>query len=197
MEIEQVTASYTRRAESRRYYLKYKERVKENSRIYYQAHKKKSNQNSRSWVKNNPERRKEILHRYYLNHKEQIKAYQDIHRKGVGRESKLRRLHEYRAKKSINGGSHTGTEWLKLLRRFNNECLNCGSKERIEKDHIKPISKGGSNSLENLQPLCRSCNAAKNANEKNLIPYFFFKESFMNDIFYLDSMRQPIWNSLI
>lgn len=35
------------------------------------------------------------------------------------------------------------------------------SYEQMTLDHILPKSKGGSNGQENLQPLCRPCNAAK------------------------------------
>lgn len=34
-------------------------------------------------------------------------------------------------------------------------------KEFLSIDHIKPVSKGGSNNLENLQILCLSCNSKK------------------------------------
>lgn len=37
-----------------------------------------------------------------------------------------------------------------------------GSEVLMTKDHIIPKSKGGSNHLSNLQPMCTNCNAAKN-----------------------------------
>lgn len=40
-------------------------------------------------------------------------------------------------------------------------CLCCGSSNNIHLDHIIPISKGGENSIENIQPLCRGCNISK------------------------------------
>jgi len=47
------------------------------------------------------------------------------------------------------------------LKKFNNKCVNCGSAEYLELDHIKPISLGGDNSEENIQVLCRLCNRSK------------------------------------
>lgn len=40
-------------------------------------------------------------------------------------------------------------------------CCKCGSDEDITIDHIKPLSKGGTNDIKNLQKLCRRCNASK------------------------------------
>lgn len=48
-----------------------------------------------------------------------------------------------------------------VMRRDNNQCLNCGKKEDLTLDHIIPISLGGCDSNENLQILCRSCNSKK------------------------------------
>ncbi len=54
--------------------------------------------------------------------------------------------------------------WLKkeILER-DRCCVNCGSFDNLEIDHIIPVSRGGSSGKENLQILCKTCNRKKAA----------------------------------
>lgn len=48
-----------------------------------------------------------------------------------------------------------------VFSRYGSACLKCGANDNIALDHIKPVSKGGLDTIENLQPLCQSCNSSK------------------------------------
>ena len=52
---------------------------------------------------------------------------------------------------------------MNVWRRDNGKCSSCGSKEKLEYDHIIPVSKGGSNTERNVQLLCEKCNREKAA----------------------------------
>ena len=48
-----------------------------------------------------------------------------------------------------------------VWQRDGGKCTQCGSTSYLEFDHIIPHTKGGANTLENVQLLCRSCNLKK------------------------------------
>jgi 5-methylcytosine-specific restriction endonuclease McrA len=62
--------------------------------------------------------------------------------------------------------AYTIIEWQALKEKYNHTCLRCGKAEpeiKLTVDHILPISKDGNNTIDNIQPLCSSCNSSKGA----------------------------------
>lgn len=102
------------------------------------------------------------------------KAYREHHRERylehARRWSKLhpdsserRRLRRVHLLSQVEG-SFTLLEWRTKLALYPN-CPACGrdwsETVRPTVDHIRPVSKGGSNLIANIQPLCQPCNSRK------------------------------------
>lgn len=64
-------------------------------------------------------------------------------------------------------GSHTDAEWFALVRSVRRRCAYCGCETRpvgewrLTMDHIVPVSRGGSDAIENLCVACAGCNSDK------------------------------------
>ena len=69
-------------------------------------------------------------------------------------------------------GVHTEMQWLAFVASFGSRCVMCGTfSPSLQKDHVVPIYQGGSDGMDNLQPLCQPCNAAKGPDSTNWAAY--------------------------
>lgn len=62
------------------------------------------------------------------------------------------------------GGSHSVEEWEEVKSMYSYTCPACFRKEpeiKLTRDHILSLSNGGSDDIENIQPLCVRCNSRK------------------------------------
>lgn len=69
----------------------------------------------------------------------------------------------YRARKLNAQGAHTDEDWNRMLRIWNWSCAYCGNAGEMTRDHVIPLSRGGSDFIGNIVPACARCNSSKNA----------------------------------
>lgn len=150
------------------------ERDREYNEAYYKENRKRYAERASVYRQNNRERSREAIRVYREGHPEADRRYyeanRDKHRERVKayRQSNLGRYAIYAAnrlarKKNI-GGSVAPAQWEELKAYYGYTCLCCGRREpdiTLTMDHVIPITKGGINAIENIQPLCGSCNSSK------------------------------------
>lgn len=115
------------------------------------------NPNWKGGLTNTKEKKREYQRKWWKNHPEKL------------RHKKRRRY----ARKKGADGDYTLKEWKELKEKFNHKCPKCGKEEpeiELTVDHIVPLSKGGNNDIDNIQPLCRKCNAQKCDDVKEFEP---------------------------
>jgi hypothetical protein len=111
---------------------------------------------------------------YYINNNET--KYNDNQIKVILENNLIKELEEFKKKEKQNEifKEYLLNENTKIVRqpipeeikqavwlRDEGKCVYCGLKENLQYDHIIPFSKGGNNTIDNLQILCESCNKKK------------------------------------
>ena len=186
------------RADSARYYAAHKAERQVYQLAYAKSHRKENNERERARRETHPiihaRRKKESYQRnrekvlatnrlYNLKHREEKAEASREWRRLHPRKAKalsMRSKHVYRARLAKAKGFFTYREFRNLCKKYGYRCLSCGKTEQqlfdinrvLVPDHVKPISRGGSNSIDNIQPLCHSikngrngCNNSKHASE--------------------------------
>lgn len=125
---------------------------------YYKRHSEEHKSNSMRWKRTHREKINELNRMRYNPEleKQKRKNRRQINWAKV-RETERKHKERRRGANII----HTRDEWIALCDQYNNICLSCRRNIKLERDHIIPLSKGGDDHINNIQPLCRSCNAKK------------------------------------
>jgi 5-methylcytosine-specific restriction endonuclease McrA len=79
----------------------------------------------------------------------------------VAREQKAK---HHARKKHAPVNDFTAKQWRALCKAMGYCCAYCGKKfpfKDLTQDHITPLAKGGSHTLSNIIPACKSCNSRK------------------------------------
>lgn len=86
-------------------------------------------------------------------------------------------------------------EWKECVIFFGGTCAYCGGTvrkgQRLTRDHLEPVSKGGRTIQSNIVPACGSCNSSKGAED--------FKEWFMKQPFFSQDRLNKIfkWRTIM
>lgn len=132
------------------------EKLKNAIHKWAQLNKKHVSDNGKRWYQENKESKRERdnkrFRERYANDQEFRKHKNDY---------KSHFNHKRRAQMESESATLTQEQWDFLCVKYNYRCLCCREKKPLTIDHIVPLSKGGTHSIDNVQPLCKSCNSKK------------------------------------
>lgn len=148
------------------------------SREWFKKNRDRANEHHRRFLEKNPdyyrrpdivEKQRKITKDYYQRN---IEEYRAAHREYYrnNKPAYMAAIHRRRARRLLNGGTFTHQEFEALCVLYGNICLKCRKAAKLTPDHVIPLCKGGRNSIENLQPLCLTCNISKGQNSYDYRP---------------------------
>lgn len=144
---------------NRKYYQKHREQILERQQLpeVKALHRK----HSLEWTRRNRQRARIASLRNWAANKDSFKRRLRAWRLANPGKTKAQKQLR-RARVMGGGGSFTAQEWQDLCARYNHQCLRCKRTDvKLTADHVLPVSKGGSSNIDNIQPLCLSCNSGK------------------------------------
>lgn len=134
-------------------------------RKYQQAHREQLSEYKKTWAELNSERVVAAKRDHYRRKREEIisrsKLWGEENPEKV-KAAKANNRRKRRAARHASRGSFTAEEFAELCERYGDRCLRCGDTEAaLEADHVVPLTRGGSDDIGNIQPLCGRCNRSK------------------------------------
>jgi len=145
------------------------EKINKNLKQYRIENPEKIRAMQKLYRERNPEKVATAKRKYYQDNKKQIKVATALWRKN-NPEKHAASNRGHLARKKGADGSHTIEDWHWLCDKFDNRCWKCGKKIKLSVDHIHAPALGGSDYIQNIQPLCISCNSSKNQKIISYLP---------------------------
>jgi len=137
----------------------------ETRRKYQEEHKAQISEYKKSWTANYSQRVASLKHDHYERNRQEVisrsKKWAEENADKV-RAAKANNRRKRRAAKNASGGHFTVQEFDALCSAYGYACVCCGATDReLEADHVVPLTRGGSDDIGNIQPLCGECNRRK------------------------------------
>jgi 5-methylcytosine-specific restriction endonuclease McrA len=161
-----------KKAYDREYQSKRVEERREANIKWMKSHKDQIREARRKAYKENPNVFREKTRNWYALHPDEM-AKRTRRWRSANPDKGAEYHSNRRAREKGNGGKVTAKEWRDLCERYGNKCLGCGrTGVKLHLDHVVPLVLGGRNVIDNVQPLCKSCNSKKGAKHIDYRPLY-------------------------
>lgn len=168
-----------RKNEVKEFYNDNKDKILEYQKNYYSENKEKVNDRNRIYRQNNREKINEHLRRHYVKNKEKyILKVKEYRHTPKGKQVEREHWQKRRKIQQANVFTLSLEDWNKALTYFGDACAYCGSEEKLEQEHVIPISKDGYYNKQNIIPACKACNSSK---KDRYIEEWYHRQDFYNE----------------
>lgn len=134
----------------------------EQNKALREIRKEQNSAYRKAWEEEHKEARQAYFREYKEKFPEKLKAAKSKW-KSSNKDAVNASTHKRRSLLKESAENYTAEEWQNLCKDYEYACLACGCSDLcLTVDHVVPISKFGSNSIDNIQPLCQPCNSRKN-----------------------------------